>query len=221
MEHVVFLDIETIPAQSDESFQAIRATITPPGNIKKPESIDAWMAENADQAARDQLAKTSFDPAAGHICTIGWAIDDDEAVAAHAVTVEQERDILDAFFSSLQSFHRHTFVGHNVASFDLRFIVCRAIVLGIKIPRSIPRDPKPWDKSVFDTMTAWAGARGTISMDRLCTALGLPGKDDFDGSMVAEAWANGEHDRISAYCRSDVEKTREIWRRFEAVDWVA
>lgn len=221
MDHTLFLDIETIPAQSEEAFQAVRAKITPPGNIKKPESIEAWMTDNADQAARDALAKTSFDPAAGHICTIGWAVDDDEAVAAHAATVEQERDILDAFFASLQTFHRYTFVGHNVASFDLRFIICRAIVLGIKIPRSIPRDPKPWDKSVFDTMTAWAGARGTISMDRLCEALGLPGKDGFDGSMVAEAWSNGEHDRISEYCRSDVEKTRAIWQRFAAVDWVA
>jgi predicted PolB exonuclease-like 3'-5' exonuclease len=221
MEHTIFLDIETIPAQSPEVFEKYKAAVKAPGNIKKPESIAAWLKENRDSAAREAIAKTSFDPAAGHICTIGWAVDDDDAVAAHASEVAQEREVIEALFGSLTAFHRYTFVGHNVASFDLRFVVCRAIVLGIKIPRCIPRDPKPWDKSVFDTMTAWAGARGTISMDRLCDALGLPGKDGFDGSMVADAWANGEHERIAEYCKADVEKTRAIWQRFAAVDWVA
>ena len=217
MEHTVFLDIETIPAQSEAALEKARATVSPPGNIKKPESIEAWMAENADRAASEALAKTSFDPAAGHICTIGWAIDDDDPSTAHAFEVSQEADVLRAFFASLTPFHRMTFVGHNVSAFDLRFIICRAVVLGVKIPPAIPRDPKPWDTTVFDTMHAWAGARGTISMDRLCEALSLPGKDGFDGSMVAEAWANGEHERIFEYCADDVAKTREIWRRFRAV----
>ena len=67
----VYLDIETIPAQSPEYRDKVRATIKPPGNIKKPESIAAWMAENADAAVDETVAKTSFDPAAGHICCIG------------------------------------------------------------------------------------------------------------------------------------------------------
>lgn len=221
MDYTIFIDIETIPAQSPEVIEKYKAAVKAPGNIKKPESIAAWLEEHRDSAAQEAIAKTSFDPAAGHICTIGWAVDDDEADVAHATSVEQERDVIEAFFGALTAFHRYTFVGHNVAGFDLRFIVCRAVVLGIKIPRCIPRDPKPWDKTVFDTMMAWAGARGTISMDRLCEALGLPGKDDFDGSMVAEAWANGEHERIAEYCKSDVGKTRAIWQRFDAVDWVA
>ena len=65
-------------------------------------------------------------------------------------------------------------------------------------------------------MTAWAGARGTISQDNLAKALGLSGKGDFDGSMVAEAWANGEHAKIAQYCMADVETVRAIHRRFEA-----
>src|SRR6056297_2404906 len=127
MEHTIFLDIETIPAQSAEAFEKYKAAVKAPGNIKKPESIEAWLAENRETAAREAIAKTSFDPAAGHICTIGWAVDDDEAVAAHATDVTQEREVIEAFFGALVNFHHYTFVGHNVASFDLRFIVCRAI----------------------------------------------------------------------------------------------
>lgn len=219
MEHTCFLDIETIPTQSASIRDRFRAEVKAPGNIKKQDSIDAWLAENADTCAADAIAKTSFDPALGHICTISWAMDDDEPDTAHADTVEGERDVLAVFFNALRANHRYTFVGHYIGGFDLRFILCRAVVLGVKIPREIPRDPKPWDKTMFDTMTAWAGARGSISMDRLCEAFGIPGKGDFSGADVAEAWANGEHQKIAEYCADDVRRTREIWRRFQAAGW--
>jgi len=213
----VYLDIETIPCQSAEYRTRVREGIKPPGTIKKPESILQWLEENAETATDEAVAKTSFDPAYGHICCIGWAIGDDPVQLLCAPTVSDEADILRGFFDALPKMGMAKFIGHYITGFDLRFIMCRAIVLGVKIPSIWPRDPKPWDQSVFDTMVAWAGVRGTISQDRLCEALDLPGKGDFDGSMVAAAWANGEHDRIAEYCRSDVETVRAIHRRFEAV----
>lgn len=216
MEHTLFLDIETIPTQSDNTRAEILDAVKPPGNIKKPENIAAWLDANRESAAAEKILKTSFDPAYGHICTIGWAFDDGETDVAHAFTVEEEREVLEAFFASFAPFHRITFVGHNVGAFDLRFILCRAVVLGVRVPQALPRDPKPWDKNMFDTMLAWAGQRGTISMDNLCKALGLEGKSDFDGSQVAEAWASGEHEKIAAYCAEDVARTRAVWKRFEA-----
>ena len=213
----VYLDIETIPCQSAEYRTRVREGIKPPGTIKKPESILQWLEENAETATDEAVAKTSFDPAYGHICCIGWAIGDDTVQSLSAPTVSDEADILRGFFDALPKMGMAKFIGHYITGFDLRFIMCRAIVLGVKIPSIWPRDPKPWDQSVFDTMVAWAGARGTISQDRLCEALGLSGKGDFDGSMVAAAWANGEHQRIAEYCRSDVETVRAIHRRFEAV----
>ncbi|MBN8189511.1 ribonuclease H-like domain-containing protein [Salipiger thiooxidans] len=221
MERTVFLDIETIPAQNPDIVKKIREGITPPANIKTDESKAKWLEENLDEATKDAVSKTSFNPALGHICTIGWAVDDEEPVSAHARTVEEERDVLAAFFASVKGHHRTTFVGHNLGAFDLRFILCRAVVLGVTLPHCLPRDPKPWDKTIFDTMTAWAGARDRISMDNLCQALGLTGKEGFDGSMVADAWANGEHERIAEYCADDVRKTREVYRKFAAVGWAA
>jgi 3'-5' exonuclease len=215
----VFLDIETIPAQSPAVLAKFRAEVKAPGNIKKPESIAAWMDENADQAAQDAMAKTSFDPAYGHIVTIAWAVDDGDIAVFHADSLEMESKIIAAFFACIDDHHRKTFVGHYIGGFDLRFLLCRAVVLGVKIPRCIPRDPKPWDSTIFDTMTAWAGSRGTISMNNLCDALGIEGKGGFDGSQVAQAWIDGRHDEISQYCRDDVHRTREIWRRFRAVDF--
>lgn len=213
----IYLDLETIPSQSPDYRAKVRAGIAPPGNIKKPESIQAWLDENAESATDEAVSATSFDPAFGHICTIGFAIGDDEVRALSATTIAGEKSIVEKFFDALPKMGMACFIGHNVAGFDLRFILCRAIVLGVRIPSIIPRDIKPWSQDIFDTMTAWAGLRKTISLDKLCEALGIEGKGDFNGSMVAQAWAKGEHAKIAEYCKSDVEKVRLIHKRFEAV----
>lgn len=220
----IYLDCETIPNQSPEYRAKVREGIKPPAQFKKQDSIDAWMAENAESATDEIVAKTSFDPAYGHIACIGWAVGDEEARSMSNKTTDEEATSLEAFFDAAKDasgVHMVKWIGHYISGFDLRFLLNRAIVLGVKLPSSmiLPRDIKPWSDQVFDTMTAWAGAKGTISQDNLAKALGLAGKGDFDGSMVAEAWAKGEHDKIAAYCRDDVETVRAIYHKFEQVGY--
>ena len=211
-----YFDLETIPSQDPDLLEIFKAGITAPATYKKPESIEKWLAENREAAAKEKLAKTSFDGGYGHICTIAWAKNDGDIYVAHARTLGDERCILEDFFADFDQYHSETLVGHNISGFDLAFLRKRAVALGVKMPdrTSLPRDPKPWDTSIVDTMTAWAGGRDRISMDELCKILGIEGKGSFDGSMVAEAWANGEHDKISEYCKDDVHRTREIHKRF-------
>ncbi|KZY50998.1 hypothetical protein A3734_06460 [Sulfitobacter sp. HI0054] len=212
----VYFDIETIPCQDEDYRAELARKVTPPGNIKKAESIDAWLAENRDRATDEAMSKTSFDGGRGHVCTIAWAKNDSGIEVRHAKTLADERNVIADFFADLDPYHSETLVGHNITGFDLSFLKKRAICLGIKMPSpsSFPRDPKPWDKSVLDTMSAWAGGTNRISMDNLCSILGIPGKAGFDGSMVAEAWAKGDHDTIAEYCKDDIYRTREIHKRF-------
>lgn len=215
---VLFMDIETIPAQGAEAKARIAASVKAPGTMKKADTIAAWEKDGKPQAVEEAIAKSGLNGAYGHVCCIGWAFGDDEPQS-----VIWPKDVTDEAaaiytFKSIVS-DRVNFppviVGHNVAEFDIRFLWQRAMVLGIKMPAWFPRAPRPWDREVFDTMTAWAGARNTISMDNLCAALGIPGKGDIDGSIVGELWANGEYERIAAYCRADVESTREIHRKMQ------
>jgi len=217
----IFLDIESLPSQSAEYRAEVRDTITAPAQYKKPESIAQWIADNGDAAADEIVAKTSFNPAHGHICTIGFAIGDGEIEAFHAQSIDEEATIITNFFDCLPEQGLNRFIGHYISGFDLRFILNRAIVLGVQLPPSVmfPRDIKPWSDNVFDTMVAWAGPKDRISLDDLCKALGIPGKDGFDGSMVAEAWANGEHEKIASYARDDVERVRSVFRKFQAVGY--
>ena len=215
----IYIDIETIPNQSPEYHASVRAGIKPPGTIKKPESIEAWMAENADAVAAETIAKTSLDPATGHICCLGFAIGNGKAQYYEARKLEDERHILGNFFAVLPDIGLNRFIGHYISGFDIRFILCRAVALGVQLPTPtmFPRDIKPWSQEIFDTMVAWSGAKDRISQDNLCRALGLPGKGSFDGSMVAEAWADGRYGEIARYCLHDVETVRAIHHRFEAV----
>jgi DNA polymerase elongation subunit (family B) len=221
MNTYVYFDIETIPAQGPEALEAAKKSVAPPKTLKNEASIKQWWELKSEAAAKEALAKTSFDGGRGHVCTIAWAKDDSPIDVSHADTVEGEREVISAFFSALDPFHSETLVGHNITGFDLGFLRKRAVVLGIPMPaRTVfPRDPKPWDRNVEDTMTMWAGGTGKISMDNLCNILGIDGKDGFDGSQVAEAWANGEHAKIAEYCQDDVARTREIHKRFIAAGW--
>jgi uncharacterized protein YprB with RNaseH-like and TPR domain len=216
-ETFVYFDLETIPCQDEAHLETLRQQVKAPGTYKKPESIQKWLDDNREDAAREAMAKTSFDGAYGHICTISWAKNGGDIKCAQAKSVADERDILSAFLDDLDDYHSETLVGHNIVGFDIPFIRKRAVALGVRMPHSIPRDPKPWDKSINDTMVMWAGSGSRISMNNLCGVLGIKGKDGFDGSMVAAAFAAGDFDRIAEYCRDDVWRTREIHKRFLAV----
>ena len=215
--HNVFLDCETLPVQCPERRAKLIADAKPPANMSKPETIAKWREENADAI----IAKTSFDPAAGHICSIAWAVGDGHVDCFSVMDLRDEALAIATFFDALPKQGMCRFIGHYISGFDLRFVMCRAIVLGVKVPALWPRDPKPWDQQVFDTMTAWAGAKGTISLDRLCEALGIESpKGELTGAGVAQAWQDGRFDEIAAYNRGDVEAVRKVFRKFEAVGLV-
>lgn len=217
----LYLDIETIPAQDDETRALVAQSVKPPAAMKKADTIAAWEANDKPQAVADAIAKTSLDGTYGHICCIGFAVNDaapDCRYLFGKYSAESEASALREFFAKADEFGANNpypvcVVGHNVIGFDIRFIWQRAIILGVPVPRWFPRDPKPWGNEAFDTMLAFAGQRGTIGMDRLCRVLGIEGKTDIDGSMVASLWEAGRSDNIARYCMDDVERTRAIHRR--------
>jgi hypothetical protein len=244
----LYLDIETIPAQRpdildgimDSKFAELDATVAairPPGNIKKLESIEAWMkdeapakaialTETAKEEAEAAYRKTSLDGAFGQICVIGFALDDS---APHRVwcpdwaNPNTERELLEDFYCALTDLipanreRSMCVVGHNVAGFDLRFMVQRSIVNGVRPHRVIASaaQAKPWESDkVFDTMIQWAGIGNRVKLDKLCKALSIPTpKDGIDGSKVWDFVKAGKIDEVAAYCARDVEATRAVHRR--------
>lgn len=216
----LFLDIETIPTSAPAHIAEIAQGIKSPANMSKPETIAKWEAEEKPKAIDEAVSRTSFNGAYGRVCCIGWAWGDDEPhylVMGDDMTEEELIELAVRLINNRrpEGYDRPSIIGHYVADFDLRFLWQRAFVNGVQMPDWWPVDPKPWSKEVKDTMMMWAGAKGTISLDNLCKALSVPGKDDVDGSMVAEMWANKEYQRIGEYCAADVERVRSCYRKMQ------
>lgn len=228
----ITFDVECVGCEDEATIAEIAATIKPPGNLKKAETIAKWEAEDKPGVVAEAIKKTSFDGALGRIVCIGWAVDYEEPETCWDYT---EDGIISTFFDAVRDaaeVHRTkgahatiVFVGHNIIGFDFRFLWQRAVVLGIKPPSIIPFMAKPWDVSIADTMMMWNPDRDRrISLDRLCKALDVPTpKDGMDGSMVWDYVRAGRLEEIATYCRGDVEATRACYRRmmFAEPDFLA
>ena len=227
----IYLDIETIPAQDQATMDLIRADIEKqklavkaPSNYKDAEKIDAYIQAEMDKLDADFdviYRKTSFDGGLGQICCIGYAIDDNEPESIYGL---EEFDILFEFYDLLRKVYnsssqqRPKFIGHNISSFDLRFMYQRSIITGIKPPPIMPFNVKPWDEAIFDTMLAWAGHGNRVSLDKLCKIFGIPLKgseigEEIDGSKVWDFYQAGRISEIATYCEGDVERTRQVYKR--------
>jgi hypothetical protein len=241
----ITIDIETIPAQRPDVMAEIReqkqadldaalASIKVPGNYKKQETIDEWMANEKpkqEQALRDAFEssvdeayrKTGLDGAFGQICVIGCAFNQEYPIMVFRpdwldeVGVLQDFNCLMTDRVSQSDLFSSCVIGHNVIGFDLRFLVQRHIVHGIKPHIVITRaaQAKPWEpEKVFDTSAQWAGAGSRISLDKLCKALGIESpKKGIDGSKVWDAVRGGRIDEVVSYCARDVIATRQAFMR--------
>jgi 3'-5' exonuclease len=215
----LFLDIETIPTDRADVRDYLAATVSAPAQMKKAETIKAWEENDKPAAVAEAVAKTGLDGAFGRVCVIGWAWNDEPARTMYGE--KDEAALLLSFSDHLHAAPSDRFtttvVGHNAAGFDLRFLVQRYIVNGIRPPMAIARaaQAKPWEsEKVFDTMVQWAGVGGRISLDKLCLALSIPSpKGELDGSKVAEYVAAGRIEEVADYCEKDVEAARSVWRR--------
>ena len=231
----VYIDIETVPAQSPDAIAELKrqaeeekAAVKAPSNYKDEAKIAEYVAAKCaeiDAAADERYRKTSFDGAAGQIVCIGFAFDD-EPVKTYWYDdwANTEREILVGFYAALcdrfepSRDRRPIFIGHNLVGFDLRFMYQRSVMLGIRPPVWMPVNPKPWDESVFDTMTAWSGFGNRVSLDKLCRAFGIAAKgseigEEIDGSKVWDFVQAGRISDVAKYCAGDIRRTREIHKR--------
>lgn len=224
----LFLDIETVPGQSEAVKQAIRdeiaaelAEITAPTNYKDPIKIAAFVGEKRaelEASFDERHHKTGLSGRLGEVLCIGWAWGDGEVRSEIRELNDGEANYLDVamdaiFASQPGQVSTPTWIAHNARDFDLRFLFQRCVIKGVAMGEFIPHDAGPSDPRVYDTMTKWAGWGNRISLNKLCRALGIPEKAGIDGSMVYSLALAGEYDKIASYCRDDVERLRRVYRR--------
>lgn len=224
----VTIDIETIPAQSNDVCDQLKADaakekaeVKAPSNYKDTAKIEEYIAAKhaeIDAGIDERWRKTGLDGAYGQIAVIGVAINDEEPIAFYQDDwATSESTVITDFFMFLSTIrdglNSVTFIGHNLVAFDLRFMFQRAVINGIVPPSIIPFNAKLWDNSVFDTMVQWAGVGNRVSLDKLCGVFGLPKKGEIDGSKVWDYVKSGRIAEVAEYCMQDVMNTRAVYRR--------
>lgn len=210
----IYPDIETIPDQRPEVREYYRKHIKPPGTHKKPETIAKWYAEEAEGAIEEKYRALSLDPWFAQIIVCGVAVDDgDPVMFSNPVEAGLLTEVF-AFIDSATRVHQGfetlaTYVGSNI-QFDLQTLWARAKVNKVKIPFHLPAREKPWSDRLFDTANALGNPQARLGMDRACLAFGLPGKGDFNGSMVYDEWLCGGIQNIVDYCADDIKRGQLI-----------
>lgn len=215
------LDIETLPVDINNAAAVayLVGDVSADGRLKDPGKVAADLANKQAEA----VSKTGLDGAFGRVlmATVG-DIETGELITIASDTVN-EKNVLAGLLQTLDRFSTEgpgqqrplCIIGHNIG-WDLRFLVQRCAVHGVKVSRRLlPFDANPWDsEKLVDTMTAWAGVGGKIRLDRLCFALGIESpKGEMDGSHVAAFFAAGRFDEIVAYNRADVLATMRVYSK--------
>lgn len=240
---MIVFDIETGPLPDDQ-LRLVAPTFEPPphpgafdgstvkyGNTKDPEKRqqkleDAKVAHEAAVAKheaevekaraahwQDVVSKAALSATTGRVLAIGYMsprsqvvdIDDDESA------------MLTRFWQQVRrcASERRVMIGHNIAGFDIPFMVRRSWINRVTVPDGV--FDRRWlnSKLFVDTMLTWqcSGFDKFASLDVVARSLGVGAKiEGVNGAMFAELLAQ---DRAAAeeYLRNDLAMTAAVAER--------
>lgn len=213
LEHVLFLDIETVPQHPD--YDQLSQELKP-----------LWETKTRYQR-KDQYTPEEFYERAGIwaefgkiICISvgffkGQGVDRQFRIKSFS---GEEQHILTEFKALLEqhfSRRQHLLCAHNGKEFDFPYIARRMVIHDIPLPSKLNLfGKKPWEVAHLDTMELWkfGDYKHYTSLKLLASVLGVPSpKEDIDGSQVRQVYyQEGDLNRIVAYCQKDTLTVAQI-----------
>lgn len=170
---------------------------------------------------RSRAKTDQFAPLYAHrIIVIGFAMFDDNLAFMGANAVANDNEIaLITQFSEWFATQPATLVTFNGRGFDVPVLNLRALRHGIDQRYYGPQHRRRYDEeNHLDLMAALteygALGRAGFSLGVLSSVIGLGSKSEFDGSMVAAAYAKGEIEKIRSYCVQDCLRSGFLLMRY-------
>jgi uncharacterized protein YprB with RNaseH-like and TPR domain len=213
LEHILFLDIETVPEFAD--YTALDDT-----------TKLLWEVKTKYQRKEEFTPEAFYDRAGiwaefgKIICISVGYFKLKGGVRNFRVTsfYGEEAVILKDFKSLLEThFNRphHLLCAHNGKEFDFPYIARRMVILGIDLPGSLNLfGKKPWEVQHIDTLELWkfGDYKTFTSLKLMAHVLGIPSpKDDIDGSEVRNVYYEEKSiNRIVTYCEKDTVTVAQI-----------
>ncbi|MCB0458015.1 MAG: 3'-5' exonuclease [Flavobacteriaceae bacterium] len=217
LEHILFLDIETVPLLDD---------------FNKLDDLSKMLWEQKTQYQRkEDVTPEAFYERAGIWAEFGKIICISVGYFKMKGTVRnfrvtsfygEESKILKDFKTLLETHFskaQHLLCAHNGKEFDFPFIARRMIINRIEIPYKLNLfGKKPWEVPHLDTLELWkfGDYKTFTSLKLMAHVLGIPSpKDDIDGSQVRDVfYKENDLDRIIQYCEKDTVTVAQIFLRF-------
>ncbi len=216
LEHILFLDIETVPQQ--QHFTDL------------DETAKLLWEQKTQYQRKDEFTAEEFYDRAGIwaefgkiVCISVGYFNSKGDLRTFRVTsfygeeiqiLKQFKQLLKDHFSQV----KHLLCAHNGKEFDFPYIARRMVINGINLPYKLDLfGKKPWEIPHLDTMELWkfGDYKHYTSLKLLAYILGIPSpKDDMDGSMVKDVfYKENDIDRIIRYCELDVVTTAQVFLR--------
>ncbi len=218
IEDVLFLDIETVPAEAtfDDLDPAMQTLWE-----KKSKQF-----RTPEQTSSDVYGRAGIYSEFGKIICISVGLvtgKDPFRLRLKSFYGKDEKLLLADFSSMLIKFSgNHTdalLCAHNGKEFDFPYIARRMVINRLVLPSILDNaGKKPWEIKHLDTMDLWkfGDYKNYTSLELLTSVLGIPTpKDDIDGSMVASIYySDNDIERVVRYCEKDVLAIAQVLLRF-------
>lgn len=215
LEHILFLDIETVPEQPD--FKQL-----------SEEAQELYAAKTAYKRKAENISAAAYYNHAGIWAEFGKIVCVSVGYVTTTSTGRQfrvrsfsgdEEKLLVAFKTLLDthfSANHHRLCAHNGKEFDFPFLARRMLKHQIALPNVLQlMGKKPWEVPHLDTLELWkfGDYKHYTSLKLLAHFFGIPSpKDDMDGSDVAQVYyLEDDLPRIVRYCEKDVITLTQVY----------
>ncbi len=206
LDHVLFLDIETVPQY--QNFGEV------PDRMQHLWEKKSASLKRQDEREADELYERAgiYAEFGKIVCiSVGYIAGAKRTLRLKSYASHNEEELLKEFAELLID-HADRFrilCGHNGKEFDFPYIARRMMVLGLELPPVLQmHGKKPWEIPHLDTMELWklGDYKSFTSLDLLAAIFDIPTpKDDIDGSMVRQVYyEDNDLQRIVSYCEKDV-----------------
>jgi len=221
IEHILFLDIETVPQH--------------PSYEELEEEAKLLWEQKTSYQRKDEFTPEAFYDRAGIwaefgkiVCiSVGFFKMQGDIRNFRVTSFHGDEDTILKEFKVLLETHfnkgRHLLCAHNGKEFDFPYIARRMIIHGINLPFKLNLfGKKPWEVPHLDTLELWkfGDYKTFTSLKLMAHVLGIPSpKDDIDGSQVRDVfYEDRDIDRIVTYCEKDTITVAQILLRLRNED---
>jgi DNA polymerase elongation subunit (family B) len=221
IDHILFLDVETVPQVYDFKDVPERAKYLFNEKVKNQVNEEVTVEQLYRQRGGILAEFGKI------ICiSVGYIqkIDDEYKLRLKSFYGDNEKKILEDFSTLLNKSFKNekedVLCAHNGKEFDFPYLCRRMLVNGIKIPKILQiMGKKPWEINHIDTLEFWkfGDYKHYTSLELLTEIFGIPSpKDDIKGSDVARVyWEENNLNRIAKYCQKDVLALVQLFLRFK------